>query len=122
MSKIQLSPEAAQNSPFYDWLRYIFRFGFGCAGKQDEEDHLISNQFVQCFSYIIDRVHHNSPSIHFRRANTDLGGPIRIQEGQYGFRRADTDSVGPIRNCLWILEKANTKLSMHFRTANTETY
>ena len=49
----------------------------------------ISNRFFQCFSYIIDRVHQNSPSMHFRRPNTDSGGliriqewPIRIQEGQ----------------------------------------
>ena len=42
-------------------------------------------------------------SVHFSRANMDSGGPIRIQEGQYGFRRVNTDSVGPIQNCLWIL-------------------
>ena len=30
------------------------------------------------------RVHQNSPSMHFRRVNTDSRGPIRIQEGQYG--------------------------------------
>ena len=41
----------------------------------------------------------------FRRANTDLWGPIRIQEGQYGFRRANTDSGEPIRNRLSILER-----------------
>ena len=40
--------------------------------------------FFQCFSYIIDRLHQNSPSMHFRRANMDSGGPIRIKEGQYG--------------------------------------
>ena len=42
------------------------------------------------------------------------GGLIRIQEGQYGFSRANGLSMG--------LRKANTKLSMHFRRANTETY
>ena len=26
--------------------------------------HSISNRFFQCFSYIIDRVHQNSPSMH----------------------------------------------------------
>ena len=46
--------------------------------------HSISNRFFQCFSYIIDRVHQNSSSMHFRGPNTDLGGLIRIQEGQYG--------------------------------------
>ena len=34
--------------------------------------------------------------MHFRRANTDSGGPIRMQEGQYEFRRANMDSGGPI--------------------------
>ena len=65
--------------------------------------HSISNRFFQRFSYILDRVHHNSPSMHFRRVNTDSGGPIGIQEGQYGFRRANTDSGGPIWHCLCIL-------------------
>ena len=41
--------------------------------------------------------------MHFRRANTDSGGPIWIQEGQDGFRRANTDSVGPVKNPLWVL-------------------
>ena len=68
-----------------------------------QKTHSISNRFFQCFSYIIDRVHQNSPTMYFRRANTDSGGPIRIQEGQYGFRRSNTDSGGPIRNRLWIL-------------------
>ena len=67
--------------------------------------------FFQCFSYIIDRVHQNSPSMHFRRANTDSGGPIRNQEGQYRFRRANTD-----------FRKVNTEPSMRFRRANTEIY
>ena len=44
--------------------------------------HYISNRFFQCFSFIIYRVHQNSPPMHFRRANTDSGGPIRIQESQ----------------------------------------
>ena len=57
----------------------------------------------QCFSYIIDRVHKNSLSMHFRRANTDSGRLIQIQEGQYGFRRANKNSGGPIRNRLCIL-------------------
>ena len=72
--------------------------------------------------------------MYFRRANTDSGGPIRIQEGQYGFRRANTDSGGSIQiqggqyrfrraNTGFSrantepsrgLRKANTKLSMHF--------
>ena len=42
--------------------------------------HSTSNSFFQFFSYIIDMVHQNSMSVHFRRANTDSGGPIRIQE------------------------------------------
>ena len=52
--------------------------------------HSISNRFFQCFSDIIDRVHQNSPFMHFRSANTDSGGLIGIQEGQYGFKRANT--------------------------------
>ena len=64
---------------------------------QDKTRHYISNRFFQFFSYIIDRVHQNCPTMHFRMSNTDSGGPIRIQEGQYGFRRANTDSGGPIR-------------------------
>ena len=55
------------------------------------KDHSISNRFVQYFSCIIDRVHQNFLSMHFRRANMDSGGPIRIQKGQYGFRRANTE-------------------------------
>ena len=39
--------------------------------------HSISYRGFQSFSYIIDRVHHNSPSMHIRRANTDSGGPIQ---------------------------------------------
>ena len=77
--------------------------------------HSISNRFFQCFSYIIDRVHQNSPSMHFKRANTDSGGPIRIQEGQFGFRRVNTEPSVHFR-------KANTEPSVHFRRANTETY
>ena len=84
--------------------------------------HSISKRFCQCFSYIIDRVQQNSPSMHFRRANMDSGGPIPSQKGQYGFRRANMDSVRPIRNRLWIFRKANTKPSIFFRRANTETY
>ena len=40
----------------------------------------------QWFSYIIDRAHQNSPSTHFRRANTSSGGLIRIllRLTQYG--------------------------------------
>ena len=77
--------------------------------------HSISIRFFQCFSYIIDRVHQNSPYMHFRWANTDSGGPIRIQEGQYGVRRANTELSMHFR-------KANTEPSMYFRRANTETY
>ena len=55
--------------------------GSNCDLDSREIGHSISNRFFQCFSYIIDRVHQNSPSMHFRRANTDSGGPIRIQEG-----------------------------------------
>ena len=69
----------------------------------------------QCFSYILDRVYQNSPSMHFRRANRDSGAPIRIQEGQYGFSRANTEPSVHFR-------KANTELSVHFRRVNTETY
>ena len=65
--------------------------------------HSISNNFFSAFFYIIGRVHQNSPYLHFRRANTNSGGPIRIQEGQYKFRKANTDLVGPIWNGLWIL-------------------
>ena len=43
--------------------------------------HSISNRFIQCFSDKIDRVNQNSPSMQFRRANMDSGGPIGIQEG-----------------------------------------
>ena len=71
--------------------------------KRKEIMHSISNMFFQCVSYILERVHQNSPSMHFRRVNTDSGGSIRIQEGQYGFRRANTDSGGPIRNRICIL-------------------
>ena len=90
--------------------------------------HSISNRFCQCFSYIIYRVHYNSPSMHFRRAitdsggpikfrraNTDSGGPIRIQEGQYGVSRVNTEPSLDFR-------KANTEPSMDFRRAYTETY
>ena len=66
--------------------------------------HFISNRFFQCFSFIIGRVHQNSPPMHFRRANTDSGGPKRIQDGLY-------ETVNEF--------KANTKPSMHFRRANT---
>ena len=62
-----------------------------------------------------DRVHQNSSSMHFRRANMDSGGPIRIQEGQYGFRRANMEPSVHFR-------KANTEPSVYFRRANTETY
>ena len=92
------------------------------------KSHSISNRFFQCFSYIIDTVHQNSPSMHFRRpiqiqegqygfrkANTDSGGPIRIQEGHHGFRRANTEPSVHFR-------KANMEQSMHFRRANTKTY
>ena len=51
----------------------------------------------------------------YRRANIDSGGPIRIQEGQYGFSRANTE---PSMN----FSKANVEPSMHFRSANTEAY
>ena len=83
--------------------------------KLDVIGHSISNRFFQCFSYIIDRVHQNSSSMHFRRPNTDLGGLIRIQEGQYRFRRANMEPSVHFR-------KANTEQSVHFRRANTETY
>ena len=74
----------------------------------NQTTHSISNRFFQCFSYIIDRLHQNSPSMPSR-------GPIWIQEGQYGFRRANTElSVH--------FKKAYTELSRHFRRANTETY
>ena len=79
----------------------------------DRENTFYSKQVFQCFSYIVDRSHQNSPSMHFRRANTDSGGPIRIQESQYGLRRANTELSVHFR-------KANTKPSVHFRRANTE--
>ena len=47
--------------------------------------------FFKAFLQIRDRVHQNSPSMHFRRANTDSGGPIRIQESQNGFNGANTE-------------------------------
>ena len=84
-------------------------------GRSIKNNHSISNRFFQCFSYIMDRVHQNSPSMHFRRTNTDSGGLIRIQEDQYGFRRANTEPSMDFR-------KANTELSMYFRRANMETY
>ena len=31
-------PKAVQHNLFYDWLRYIFPFGRGCAGKLGEEE------------------------------------------------------------------------------------
>ena len=75
--------------------------------------------FFCAFYYIIDRVNQNSLSIYFRRANTDSGranmdsgGPIRLQEGQYGFSRANTEPSMDF-------SKANTKPFMHFRRANT---
>ena len=75
--------------PYFAFLlHYLMTMKIG--GKPNS----ISNSFFQCFSFIIDRVHQNSPALHFMRANTDSGGPIRIQDGQYGFRRANTDSEG----------------------------
>ena len=64
---------------------------------------------------MIDRVHQNSQAMHFRRANTDSGGLIQFQEGQYGFTRANTELSMDFR-------KANTEPSMHFRRTNTATY
>ena len=50
-----------------------------------------------------------------RRANKDLGGPIRIEEGQYRVSRANTEPAMGFR-------KDNTKLPMHFRRANADPY
>ena len=60
--------------------------------------------------------------MHFRRANTDSGGPIRIQEGQYGLRRANIDSGGPIRiqEGQYGFSRANTEPSLEFRKANSK--
>ena len=75
--------------------------------------------------------------MHFRRANTDSGGPLQIHEGQYGFRRANTEPSMHFRKAntepsmhfrranmepSMHFRKANTELSMHFRRANTESY
>ena len=97
-------------------VKASIKMGFGHETPQCALlSHSISNMFLQCFSSIIDRVNQNSLSMHFRRANKDLGGPIRIQEGQYGFSRASTEPSMDFR-------KVNTKPSMHFRRASTETY
>ena len=80
-----------------------------------QENAFYFKQVFSVLSLIIDRVHRNSPSMHFRRANTNSGGPIRIEEGQYGFRRANTEPSVHFR-------KAYTEPSRHFRRANTETY
>ena len=78
------------------------------SGRDRQINHSISNRFFQCFSYIIDRVHQNSPSMHFRRANTDSGGPIRNRLCILG---------RPIRNRLCILrgpirkQKQNVNMS-----------
>ena len=69
----------------------------------------------QCFSEIIDWINHNYPTMHFGRANTDLGVPIRIHKGKFGFRRANTELS-------MVFRKANTKSSLGFRRANTEKY
>ena len=77
--------------------------------------HSISNRNFCCFSYIIDMVHQNSPTVEFlqdkiegnlRRANT---------EPSVDFRRANTEPSVDFR-------KANTGQSVNFRRANTETY
>ena len=89
------------------------------------KEHSISNRFFQCFSYMIDRVHQNSSSMHFRWANTFSGGPIWIQEGLYRFRRANTEPSVHFRKANTEpsvhFRRANTELSVHFRRANTET-
>ena len=79
------------------------------------KSHSISNRNFCCFSYIIDMVNQNSPTVEFwqekiegnlRRANTEPSVDIR---------RANTEPSVDFR-------KVNTEPSVHFRRANTETY
>ena len=79
--------------------------------------------FFQFFSYIYDRqgtseflvyaIHEGEYG--FRKANTDSGGLTRIRDSQDRLSRANRELFVDFR-------KANSKPSVHFKRADTETY